>query len=61
VDKLGRLLKAKEREKQEAMHIEDTQGLITEIEMLEVVLPLVRRDVCAHARKQATLKARRDT
>jgi uncharacterized protein (DUF2132 family) len=60
-DSLKRLLKVKEREKQEAMHIEDTQRLVIEIEMLKVVLRLVRRDMCAHARKQATLKARSDT
>jgi len=38
VDKLERLLKAKERQKQqEAMHIEDTQRLVAEeIEMLKV-------------------------
>lgn len=37
-DKLRRLLKIKQRQKQEAMHIEDTQGLVTEIEMLKAVL-----------------------
>jgi hypothetical protein len=43
-DKLERLLKVKEREKhQEAIHIEDTQRLVTEIEMLKVVLYLVSR------------------
>ena len=36
------LLKSKERQKEEAMHIEDTQRLVTEeIEMLKVVLYLV--------------------
>jgi hypothetical protein len=40
-DKLERLLKIKERQKDEAMHIEDTQTLVTEIEMLKVVLNLV--------------------
>jgi hypothetical protein len=39
------LLKKKERAKEEAMHIEDTQRLVTEIEMLKVVLRLVRRDM----------------
>jgi hypothetical protein len=43
VDKLERLLKIKEREKENAMHVEDTQRLVTEIEMLKVVLQLVRR------------------
>ena len=43
-DRLRRLLQVKERQKQEeAMHIEDTQRLVTEIEMLKVVLYLVRR------------------
>jgi hypothetical protein len=37
------LLKSKERQKEEAMHIEDTQRLVTEIEMLKVVLYLVAR------------------
>jgi methyl coenzyme M reductase beta subunit len=40
-DKLRKLLKVKERQKEEAMHIEDTQWLVTEIEMLKVVLHLV--------------------
>jgi hypothetical protein len=37
------LLKSKERQKEEDMHIEDTQRLVTEIEMLKVVLYLVVR------------------
>jgi hypothetical protein len=37
------LLKSKERQKEEAMHIEDPQRLVTEIEMLKVVLYLVVR------------------
>ncbi len=41
--KLRRLLKLKERQNEEAMHIEDTQRLVTEIEMLKVVLYLVSR------------------
>ena len=47
-DKLERLLQVKERQKEEeAMHIEDTQRLVTEIEMLKVVLYLVsRKRVC---------------
>ncbi len=41
-DKLRRLLKLKEKQnEQEAAHIEDTQRLVTEIEMLKVVLYLV--------------------
>ena len=44
LDKLERLLKAKARQKEEAMHIEDTQRLVTEIEMLKVVFYLVCRN-----------------
>jgi len=33
-DKLERLLKIKERQNEEAMYMEDTQRLVTEIEML---------------------------
>jgi hypothetical protein len=40
-DKLRKLLQVKQRQKEEAMHIEDTQRLVTEIEMLKVVLHLV--------------------
>jgi hypothetical protein len=36
-DKLERLLKVKEMENEEAMHIKDIQRLVTEIEMLCVV------------------------
>jgi len=43
-DKLRRLLKVKARQKEEAMHIEDTQRLVTEIEMLKVVFYLMSRD-----------------
>src|ERR671919_2253839 len=40
-DKLERLLKVKRRQKEEAMHMEDTQRLVVEeIEMLKVVLHL---------------------
>jgi hypothetical protein len=48
VDKLERLLKRKQREKEEAMHIEETQRLVTEIEMLKVVLYLVNRNSAAN-------------
>ena len=41
--KLRKLLELKQRQKQEAMRIEDTQRLVTEIEMLKVVLCLVSR------------------
>jgi hypothetical protein len=37
-EKLKRLLKIMQKQKEEAMHIEDTERLITEIEMLKVVL-----------------------
>jgi hypothetical protein len=41
--KLEQLLQVKEREKDEAMHIEDTERLVTEgIEMLKVVLYLIK-------------------
>jgi hypothetical protein len=43
-DKLERLLEKKRRQKKEAMHIEDTERLVTEIEMLKVVLFLVCRN-----------------
>jgi hypothetical protein len=43
-DKLRRLLEIKQRQKEEAMHIEDTERLVTEIEMLKVVLFLVCRE-----------------
>jgi hypothetical protein len=42
-DKLRRLLELKQRQKEEAMHIEDTQRLVTEIEVLKLVLYLVCR------------------
>ena len=43
-DKLERLLKSKRRQKmEEATKREDTERLVTEIEMLKVVLYLVRR------------------
>ena len=43
-EKLEQLLKVKRRQKDESMHIEDTQRLVTEIGMLKVVLYLVRRE-----------------
>jgi hypothetical protein len=43
-DKLRRLLEIKRRQKEKADHIEDTQRLVTEIEMLKVVLSLVCRE-----------------
>jgi methyl coenzyme M reductase beta subunit len=39
-EKLRKLLELKQRQKEEAMHIDDTQRLVTEIEMLKVVLYL---------------------
>jgi L-lysine 2,3-aminomutase len=42
--KLRELLKLKERQYEQATHIEDTQRLVTEIEMLKVVLHLISRD-----------------
>jgi hypothetical protein len=44
-EKLRELLKLKEKEnEQEATHIEDTQRLVTEIEMLKFALFLVCRN-----------------
>jgi methyl coenzyme M reductase beta subunit len=43
-DKLRKLLQVKQRQKEEADHIEDTQRLVTEIEILKVVLYLVSRN-----------------
>ena len=43
VEKLERLLKAKRRQKEEAIDIEDTQRLVTEIEMLKAIWYLVAR------------------
>jgi hypothetical protein len=54
VEKLERLLKIKRRQKDEAMHIEETQRLVTEIEMLKVVLYLVSRKTHAHSSNRAT-------
>lgn len=42
-DKLEQLLKSKERQYQKATHIEGIERLVTEIEMLKVVLHLVSR------------------
>ena len=44
-DKLERLLKVKRRQKEEATEREDTERLVTEIEMLKVVLFLVCRKI----------------
>ena len=49
-DKLRKLLEIKQRQKEEADHIEDTQRLVTEIEMLKVVMFLV----CRNRRKEAS-------
>jgi hypothetical protein len=43
VDKLECILRAKKRENDQARRIEDTQRLVTEIEMLQFLLCLVRR------------------
>ena len=51
-DKFRKLLELKQRQKEEAMHIEDTQRLVTEIEMLKVVLFLV----CRNERKEEEKK-----
>lgn len=44
-DKLERLLKTKRRQKEEATELEDVESLVTEIEMLKVVLFLVCRNI----------------
>jgi hypothetical protein len=44
-DKLERLLKVKRRQKEEATERENTERLVTEIEMLKVVLFLVCRNI----------------
>src|SRR5687768_17954329 len=51
-EKLDRLLKAKQRQKEEAMHIEDTQRLVTEIEMLKVVSYLVSTEERRNSNKK---------
>jgi hypothetical protein len=43
-DTLRQLLEVKQRQKEEADQIEDTQRLVTEIEMLKVVLRVVSKD-----------------
>ena len=43
-DKLERLLKSKRRQKEEAIDFEDTERIVTEIEMLKVELYLVNRN-----------------
>ena len=44
VNKLERLLRLKRKPKDEAMYIDDIQRLVTEIEMLKLVLCLVNRN-----------------
>jgi hypothetical protein len=51
-EKLERHLKAKQRQKEEAMHIEDTQRLVTEIEMLKVVSYLVSTEERRNSNKK---------
>jgi hypothetical protein len=53
-DKLEQLLRIKQRQKEEAMYMEDTQRLVTAIEMLRVVLYLVRRDARARPHTAAS-------
>jgi hypothetical protein len=56
VEKLEQIIRAKERkrerekerENEKARHIEDTQRLVTEIEMLKFVLYLVNKDSTAY-------------
>ena len=51
-EKLRKLLEVKQRQKEEADQIEDTQRLVAEIEMLKVVLFLV----CRNERKERKKK-----
>jgi hypothetical protein len=51
-EKLRRLLEVKQRQKEEAMYIEDTQRLVTEIEMLKVVLCLVSRESSSNSSRE---------
>jgi hypothetical protein len=44
VSKLQQIIKAKERENSEARHIYDTERIVTEIEMLKLMLCLVNRN-----------------
>jgi hypothetical protein len=44
VSKLQQIIKAKEKQNEEATHFEDTQMLVTEIDMLKLVLCLVNRN-----------------
>ena len=44
-DKLERILKLKRKQKEETMERKDTERLVTEIEMLKVVLFLVCRNI----------------
>jgi hypothetical protein len=61
-DKLRTLLKSKERQKEEADHIEDTERLVTEeIEILKVVLLSSSRCTRAYIRNQRSLKPRLPT
>jgi len=41
---LERLLEVKQKQKEKATHIEDTERLVTEIEMLKIVLYLMNRN-----------------
>jgi hypothetical protein len=62
-DKLERLLKLKEREKDEAMHVRHIEMLVTEIEMLRVVfciLYLVCRNNRRRSKKLASLSMGED-
>jgi hypothetical protein len=54
--KLDQIIKAKEREKNDkARHIDDTLRLVTEIEMLKVVLFLVNRNITTPTRNHCSI------
>jgi hypothetical protein len=52
-EKLRRLLELKQRQKEKAMDIEDTERLVTEIEMLKVVFYLVSRKMQQNVAKRS--------
>jgi hypothetical protein len=56
LEKLGQIIKAKERENGKARHFEDTQILVRELEMLKFELFLVQRSDGENIKQQATKK-----
>ena len=56
LEKLGQIIKAKERENGKARHFEDTQRRVRELEMLKFELFLVQRSDGENIKQQATKK-----